>query len=123
MKRRVPIDVIRCIFSYLPARFMFKADIPLVSMFFYKIAQEEKFIELFKDYIFDESQSYPKCTQITFAFDVLQISNKLYNVNCVWYEVSEQLAIDSSTYELFSIHECALMQEIAHRFAEEMKFE
>lgn len=116
-KIRVPSDVIVYILSFLRAKMRFEYDARKIHIFFYGLSREDKFSELFKDFIFDESRQFPYCATISYAFNRLFKSELLkmigsYAEEC---EITKVLAKKDPT-ELFFFQEINLLKEAADRF-------
>lgn len=114
---RVPSDVIVYTLSFLRVKMRFQYDASKIHIFFYGLSREDKFSELFKDFIFDESLLFPYCATIRHAFNMLFQSRLLeaigpYLEEC---EITKALA-KKDPIELFSFQEIELLKEAADRF-------
>lgn len=118
-KERVPSDVVKAIFHFLNPHFRFPADVPKIHEAFYKLAEEEEFSKIFKDFIFDTSKMYPYCVTIRYALDRLQKSDLLACINpgLDEFEISEKLvALDLEKFGLFDGQEIEILKSAAQKF-------
>lgn len=120
---RVPSDVVKTVFHFLgegkDTLFRFPADVPRIHEAFFQISKQEKFKRLFRDFIFDTSQSFPYCPTIRFALDRLQKANLLSCINpsLDMYEISQVLAkLDMKQASLFEEEELIKLREAAEEF-------
>lgn len=122
---RVPSDVVTAILCKLGQKERFPADMPEIYKVFYDISKNEEFSELFNDFVFDESQAFPRCSTVQFAFDTLQNSGMLECINpdLSLFEVSQDLASEADKLsELFNEKEVCLLDRMAEVFKVRMSY-
>ena len=125
VEKRLPSDVVKATLCYLGKGDRFPADMPKIYRTFYGISKEMKFHDLFKGFIFDDSQSYPFCSTIEFAFNRLQSSGLLECINPKLneFQITQDLSsIDDEVETLFKDEgDVQLLKEIATVFKTRMK--
>ncbi len=121
---RVPTDVIKGIFHFLGKEYEFEADIQKIHEVFFEMYKDIDGVkELMKDFVFDESQSFPYSQKISLSLDRLQKSNLLHCLNPKLdkFKVSESLALEKSIKDLFNEEELSFLKKGAEYFSSTFK--
>lgn len=122
MKLRVPSDVVEATLHYV-AKKRFPADVPNIHKVFHLISKDTEISNLFSDFTFDTTKSYPHCQTIRFALDRLQKSNLLACINpgLDEFEITDKLGkANRDVEELFDEPEKQLLKKAAVLFEKEI---
>lgn len=121
--RRVPSDVVKCVFHFLGSS-KFEADVSKIHKVFFKMFTEiDELYLLTQDIIFEDSNPFPYSETISYALDRLQKSNLLHcgNPRLDQFEISHKLAEQSSVEELFEEQELRAIKQGADFFKSAFK--
>ena len=112
---RVPSDIVIIIISLLGEYEIFPSNKGKLYKIFYELSK--RFTALFKDFIFDESQFYPKCETISYAIDRLATNGLVEWILDGDYIITPSLVErGKKLLELFSRKEKKAIQKAAKRF-------
>ena len=122
VKLRVPSDVVEATLHYVEKK-RFPADVPKIHKVFHIISKDTEISDLFSDFTFDTTKSYPHCQTIRFALDRLQKSNLLACINprLDEFEITDKLGkANRDVEELFDEPEKQLLKKAAGLFEKEI---
>jgi len=122
----VPSDVVLGVLCQFKGNTRFPADVPKAHTAFCKLANSEKFKDLFRGFIFDESRQYPYSADVSFALDRLQQASLLACINPRLNEfmVSESLSKYKASLlksGMFSKDEIKLLKDASVHFLKAMR--